>query len=742
MVDKNKEVTQLAERIDSQSAVALTDKQKLSLYKKSQKSGYPIDVLEEVYSRGIESWTEETNKTPEQYAFGRVNSFIAGGKAMELDEDLLNESTEALKKKSASSGISTAILRQVYKRGVAAWRTGHRPGTTPQQWGMARVNSFITGGKTRRTADKDLWAKHKGKAVKEEFELEEMADKYKTGDAKTDAKRKAHFEKGKKMDDNNPKAYRDAPGDADARSRGMPESQYTKKYREMYSEGAPIAAAAGALGRMVYSGFLAGPVATTLAGIRYSTIYGGKPANERSADYNDLQNDLDMNTTEGQAEYNRRIIARQKEQSAMTDNTTDQTMNMDIINRSRGRNSPRANIRVNNVNESMEDVLRAMSDNQLRSARLNSVLQNRATTPGQSLSLTPKMRVDTGRDSTRTLRLTHGMRTSLPPTALSADDIAAGQARGRAATTQALSNMPRTAAPSLASRFLSAAGKLAGRAALPIALATPDDLGDGTFSGNTGIDASTPEGYAAREAEIRRQQQAGLAAWDNPATTTPETRTTSGGRNRRRIKEEVENAEAISKNPNDPASRFMGSDELVAIYKEQTPGQSATCKAVKDVVKEELESRSLNEKAESIRQQRLMGAAYAYKTGKSDSASPEVKKIADSMSVEELKKFASTKHKGLPEKVDEESITEATYKGKTVKLNKPFRTPGSKKKFAVYVDVDGDGKAKIVRFGDPNMSIKKDQPNRKKSYCARSSGQGNLKNKESANYWSRKMWDC
>jgi hypothetical protein len=177
-------------------------------------------------------------------------------------------------------------------------------------------------------------------------------------------------------------------------------------------------------------------------------------------------------------------------------------------------------------------------------------------------------------------------------------------------------------------------------------------------------------------------------------------------------------------------------------HQDQTPGQSATCKAVKDVVKEELESRALNEKAVSIEQQRLMGAAYAYKTGKSDSASPEVKKIADSMSVEELKKFASTKHKGLSEKVDDESITETTYNGKTVKLNKPFRTPGGGKKFAVYVDVDGDGKAKIVRFGDPNMSIKKDQPNRKKSYCARSSGQGNLNNKGSANYWSRKMWDC
>ena len=69
---------------------------------------------------------------------------------------------KALKKKSEDSGISVSILKQVYKRGVAAWRTGHRPGTTPEQWGFARVNSFIVGGKTRRTADADLWRKHKG----------------------------------------------------------------------------------------------------------------------------------------------------------------------------------------------------------------------------------------------------------------------------------------------------------------------------------------------------------------------------------------------------------------------------------------------------------------------------------------------------------------------------------------------------------------------------------------------------
>jgi hypothetical protein len=70
----------------------------------------------------------------------------------------------SLEKKAEKSGISFDILKQVYKRGVAAWRTGHRPGTTPEQWGHARVNSFVTGGKTRTTADADLWKKHKGKS--------------------------------------------------------------------------------------------------------------------------------------------------------------------------------------------------------------------------------------------------------------------------------------------------------------------------------------------------------------------------------------------------------------------------------------------------------------------------------------------------------------------------------------------------------------------------------------------------
>lgn len=66
----------------------LTDKARLSLYKKSASSGISTGILEEVYSRGFESWDDSLDCTPEQLGFDRVNSFIAGGFAAQLDEDL------------------------------------------------------------------------------------------------------------------------------------------------------------------------------------------------------------------------------------------------------------------------------------------------------------------------------------------------------------------------------------------------------------------------------------------------------------------------------------------------------------------------------------------------------------------------------------------------------------------------------------------------------------------------------
>lgn len=76
-----------------------------------------------------------------------------------LKEDIaLAETADAgLAAKAEKSGVAIGTLRKVYNRGVAAWNSGHRPGTTPQQWGMARVNSYITKGEgTYHGADKDL----------------------------------------------------------------------------------------------------------------------------------------------------------------------------------------------------------------------------------------------------------------------------------------------------------------------------------------------------------------------------------------------------------------------------------------------------------------------------------------------------------------------------------------------------------------------------------------------------------
>jgi hypothetical protein len=62
----------------------------------------------------------------------------------------------SLEQKSSVSGVPLKFLRECYNRGMAAWRTGHRPGATQQQWGYARVHSLLLCGKTYYTADSDI----------------------------------------------------------------------------------------------------------------------------------------------------------------------------------------------------------------------------------------------------------------------------------------------------------------------------------------------------------------------------------------------------------------------------------------------------------------------------------------------------------------------------------------------------------------------------------------------------------
>ena len=90
--------------------------------------------------------------------------------------------------------------------------------------------------------------------------------------------------------------------------------------------------------------------------------------------------------------------------------------------------------------------------------------------------------------------------------------------------------------------------------------------------------------------------------------------------------------------------------------------------------------------------------------------------------------------------IDFSTDIQAAKKGKAP-LNKPFRLPsGSKKKFGVYVKNDKGNIVKVT-FGDPNMSIKRDNPERRKAYRSRH-GCDNPGPKYKANYWSCKMWSA
>ena len=69
----------------------------------------------------------------------------------------INETIKAVQNKAKKTGMPYSILKQVYNRGMAAWKGGHRPGATQQQWALARVNSFVTKSSgTWGGADKDL----------------------------------------------------------------------------------------------------------------------------------------------------------------------------------------------------------------------------------------------------------------------------------------------------------------------------------------------------------------------------------------------------------------------------------------------------------------------------------------------------------------------------------------------------------------------------------------------------------
>ena len=97
---------------------------------------------------------DEAETEPSKYSKTKV--------AEDIREEIKKPGKEEfIRAASKVSGVKPSIIEQVYDRGMKAWSTsGHRPGAGPEQWAIARVYSFLSGGTTQKTADKDLWKEH------------------------------------------------------------------------------------------------------------------------------------------------------------------------------------------------------------------------------------------------------------------------------------------------------------------------------------------------------------------------------------------------------------------------------------------------------------------------------------------------------------------------------------------------------------------------------------------------------
>lgn len=119
--------------------------QGLSQKKKTQR-------LKEIKKFGEKSW-----KDPKAYVGFQTDKGVKTKTSQYTKswKALYPEAT-SLQQKAKASGVPLKYIKESYNRGMAAWRTGHRPGATEQQWGYARVHSFLLCGKTHYTTDSDL----------------------------------------------------------------------------------------------------------------------------------------------------------------------------------------------------------------------------------------------------------------------------------------------------------------------------------------------------------------------------------------------------------------------------------------------------------------------------------------------------------------------------------------------------------------------------------------------------------
>jgi hypothetical protein len=116
----------------------------------------------QIRKKEIEKFGAKDWKDPAAYRGFRSDTFIPT-KSSSYTKEWKKQFPEALslQDKAKVTGVPLKAIKASYDRGMAAWRTGHRPGATEQQWGYARVHSFLLCGKTYHTTDSDIARKAK-----------------------------------------------------------------------------------------------------------------------------------------------------------------------------------------------------------------------------------------------------------------------------------------------------------------------------------------------------------------------------------------------------------------------------------------------------------------------------------------------------------------------------------------------------------------------------------------------------
>lgn len=105
-----------------------------------------LEMMERKYTTNYEAYRTDDSRRPTKESVYTTTFFRRYGR-----------SHTSLPSKSEATGVPLDIIRTVYRRGMAAWKGGHRPGASQQQWAYARVHSFLVLGCTVIGPDFDLF---------------------------------------------------------------------------------------------------------------------------------------------------------------------------------------------------------------------------------------------------------------------------------------------------------------------------------------------------------------------------------------------------------------------------------------------------------------------------------------------------------------------------------------------------------------------------------------------------------